>query len=128
MEIMAVIRGLEALKAPTQVELFCDSQYVVKAVNDWMAKWKRFGWKKSPKRSREIKNADLWRRLDELLQRHEVNSNWVRGHDGHCENERCDFLASSAAARVSATPPPMSTPAATPDAQGLFAATEQDGP
>jgi ribonuclease HI len=106
MEIMAVIRGLEALKGPSNVDLFSDSEYVINAITSWMAKWKRFGWKKTVNAKSHVKNADLWRRLDEVLQPHVVNPNWVRGHDGHVENERCDQLAETAAAKIAATLPP----------------------
>jgi ribonuclease HI len=106
MEIMAVIAGLEALKVPSQVELFSDSQYVVNAVNEWIAKWKSFGWKRSKRGTAAIKNIDLWRRLDESLQRHDVTAKWVKGHVGHVENERCDVLAVAAAAVIGKTPAP----------------------
>jgi ribonuclease HI len=104
MEITAVIRGLEALKGACDVELFSDSQYVLNAVTDWMAKWKRFGWQRSARSKTPVKNADLWMRLDELLGQHAIKTNWVRGHNGHRENERCDELASAAAAKVAKTP------------------------
>mgnify|MGYP000912374882 CR=1 FL=1 len=97
MEVTAVIRGLEALKRPCRVKLVSDSQYVVKAVNEWLAGWKAKGWRRSPGPDGVLQNAELWRRLDELLQIHEVEANWVRGHDGHPENERCDVLARTAA-------------------------------
>jgi ribonuclease HI len=106
MEITAVIRGLEALNGPCDVKLFSDSQYVVKSISEWMRKWKAFGWKKSARAQIKVRNADLWIRLDELLQQHSLKTTWVRGHDGHAENERCDHLATSAAAEVAATPPP----------------------
>jgi len=106
MEIMAVIRGFEAIKAPAQVEIFSDSEYVVNAVTEWMPRWKWFGWKKTVNAKAPVKNADLWRRLDELLQPHAVTARWVRGHNGHPENERCDQLATAAATRVAATPAP----------------------
>jgi ribonuclease HI len=106
MEISAVIHGLAALKSPSQVELFSDSQYVVNAINEWMAKWKRFGWKRSKRSPEPVKNVDLWRRLDELVQIHTVHANWVRGHVGHLENERCDRLAVAAAAVIARSPKP----------------------
>ena len=105
MEILAVIRGLEALKAPSDVELFSDSQYVINAITQWMPKWKRFGWKKSLGAKHHIKNADLWRRLDELLLTHRVTAAWVKGHVGHVENERCDKLADAAARETAKAPP-----------------------
>ncbi|HZL37562.1 MAG TPA: ribonuclease HI [Tepidisphaeraceae bacterium] len=104
MEIMAVIKGLEALKLPTRVALYSDSEYVVNAVNGWMEKWKRFGWSRSRNGKKPIKNVDLWRRLDELCQRHRVTAHWVRGHAGHAENERCDFLATEAAKLATTLP------------------------
>jgi len=97
MELTAVIRGLEALKRPTRVELFTDSQYVGKGLSEWLPKWKRQGWRrKARSQSADIKNEDLWRRLDELLSKHRVSFTHVRGHSGHPENERCDALAVAA--------------------------------
>jgi ribonuclease HI len=105
MEIMAVIRGLEALRKPSKVDLYSDSKYVVNAVTEWMPKWKRFGWKRTLNAKEQVKNADLWRRLDELRQRHTLTAHWVRGHCGHPENERCDALAEAAAAKIAHAPP-----------------------
>jgi ribonuclease HI len=102
MEITAVIRGMEALKGPTRITLFSDSQYVVKAITEWMPRWKQCGWKKTPNAKTTIKNADLWARLDELLRVHQLSAQWVRGHNGHVENERCDVLADAAAAKIAA--------------------------
>jgi ribonuclease HI len=98
MELLAVIRGLEALKRSTAVELFADSEYVGKGLSQWMAKWKANGWRRRDKGSgwAEVKNEDLWRRLDELLSKHTVQFTHVRGHSGHPENERCDTLAVAA--------------------------------
>ncbi len=127
MEILAVIRGLEALKGPSKVELFSDSEYVVKAIDGWMNKWKRFGWKRCATAKTPVKNADLWRRLDELLQLHEVTAHWVRGHAGHAENERCDRLAEGAAARVARTPAPPKPVAPAGVEDGLFASAQEDG-
>lgn len=110
MEVTAVIRGLEALKGPCDVELFSDSQYVVKAIESWMGKWKAFGWKRSRTAKRLVKNVDLWVRLDVLLQLHTVHANWIRGHVGHRENERCDELATAAATMIAATPAPPVVP------------------
>lgn len=87
MELMAVIKGLEALSSRCRVDLYTDSQYVQKGVTEWMAGWKRKGW---PER---IKNQDLWQQLDVLIVKHDVKMHWVRGHDGHPENERADALA-----------------------------------
>jgi len=91
MELMAVIRALEALKRPSRVNVHTDSQYVQKGISQWIHTWKRKGWKTADKKA--VKNEDLWRRLDELRAQHEVEWHWVRGHDGHPENERADKLA-----------------------------------
>jgi ribonuclease HI len=97
MELMAVIRGLEALNRPVSVELVTDSMYVGKGLTEWLPKWKANGWRRREGRQlKEIKNEDLWRRLDELLARHHVRFTHVRGHAGHVENERCDALAVAA--------------------------------
>ena len=97
MELTAVIRGLEALKRPTHVELLSDSVYVGKGLSEWLPKWKANGWRRREgKRWKEIKNEDLWRRLDGLLAKHPVRFTHVRGHSGHPENERCDTLAVAA--------------------------------
>jgi ribonuclease HI len=97
MELTAVIRGLEALKRPTRVELLSDSVYVGKGLSEWLPKWKANGWRRREgKRFKEIKNEDLWRQLDQLLAKHNVRFTHVRGHAGHEENERCDTLAVAA--------------------------------
>src|SRR3972149_2542115 len=97
MELKAVIRGLEALRRPTSVELLTDSVSVGKGLTEWLPKWKSDGWRRREgKRLKEIKNEDLWRRLDELLNRHQIHFTHVRGHVGHPENERCDTLAVAA--------------------------------
>ena len=90
MEMMAVIQALAALKKPSTVTLYTDSQYVQRGVTEWMKGWKAKGW---PAR---IKNQDLWQRIDSALQVHKVKFVWVRGHDGHEENERVDKLAVAA--------------------------------
>lgn len=94
MELMAVIRGFEALTRPSEVDLYSDSQYVLKGLNEWMAGWKARGWKTAAKKP--VKNQDLWVMLDELLNGHTVRYHWVRGHNDHAENERCDTLAVAA--------------------------------
>jgi ribonuclease HI len=97
MELTAVIRGLESLTRPATVELVTDSVYVGKGLTEWMAKWKANGWRRREgSRWAEVKNEDLWRRLDELLAKHRVRFTHVRGHSGHAENERCDTLAVAA--------------------------------
>ena len=94
MELSAVIHGLTALTAPSQVDLYSDSQYVLNGLNEWLASWKKKGWKTASKQP--VKNQDLWQVLDTLIQQHTVQFHWVRGHDGHPENERCDKLAVAA--------------------------------
>lgn len=95
MELMAAIVALEALTQPCSVTLSTDSQYVRQGITQWIHNWKKRGWKTSDRKS--VKNIDLWQRLDNALQTHEVNWLWVKGHSGHPENERCDQLARDAA-------------------------------
>ncbi|HKD22660.1 MAG TPA: ribonuclease HI [Rhizomicrobium sp.] len=94
MELTAVIRGLEALKRESTVVIHTDSRYVMDGVTQWLARWKRNGWKTSDKKP--VKNEDLWRELDALCARHQIRWRWVRGHSGHVENERADALARAA--------------------------------
>jgi ribonuclease HI len=91
MEMMAVIVGLEALTRPCQVKVTTDSQYVLKGMTEWMAGWKAKNWKTSTKKP--VKNVELWQRLDKAAQQHKIEWQWVRGHQGHPENERADKLA-----------------------------------
>ena len=92
MELTAVIEGLSALKEPCEIELFTDSKYVCDAVvKRWVYSWKANGWKKADKKP--ALNVDLWEKLLQLLDTHKVNFNWIKGHAGHPENERCDTLA-----------------------------------
>lgn len=96
MELMAVIAGLEALNRPCQVELYSDSQYVVNAFNQhWLDSWIKKGWKRG--KNEPVKNVDLWKRLLQAKEQHQVQFIWVKGHDGHLQNERCDILATTAA-------------------------------
>lgn len=96
MELMAAIAGLEALTRPCEVELYSDSQYLVNAFNqNWIGGWIKKGWKRG--KNEEVKNIDLWKRLLKAKEPHNVTFIWVKGHDGHEQNERCDFLATSAA-------------------------------
>jgi ribonuclease HI len=96
MELTAAIEGLKALKTECIVDLYSDSQYLVNAINKgWLENWKKKGWRKADKSV--VLNDDLWKELDELLSKHEVTFIWVRGHDGHEYNERCDVLASTKA-------------------------------
>ena len=96
MELMAVIAGLEALNRPCDVELYSDSKYVVDAFNQhWIDSWLKKGWKRG--KNEPVKNIDLWKRLLKAKEPHQVTFVWVKGHDGHAQNERCDELATSAA-------------------------------
>ena len=97
MEMTAVIRGLEALKRPTRVEIVSDSIYVLNGLSDWLPKWKLNGWRRREGgKLKEIKNEDLWRQLDALASLHTIKFTHIRGHQGHAENERCDAMAVSA--------------------------------
>ena len=99
MELMAVISALEALKEPCEVTLCSDSQYVCNAISKgWARSWKKNGWRRSNKEP--ALNPDLWELLLQQLDRHHVTVNWVKGHAGHPENERCDRLAVTAAERA----------------------------
>lgn len=98
MELMAAIMGLESLKRPSHVRLHTDSQYVQKGITAWLPQWIRRGWKTADKKP--VKNADLWQRLAAAKQPHKVEFIWVRGHNGHPDNERVDRLAVEAAAQV----------------------------
>jgi ribonuclease HI len=94
MELLAVIRGLEALKQASAVTVHTDSRYVMDGMTQWLPKWKKNGWKTADKKP--VKNEDLWRALDTECARHEIRWRWVRGHSGHSENERADQLARAA--------------------------------
>ena len=99
MELMAAIRGLQALKkAPARVSLTTDSQYVMKGIREWMPNWKKRDWKTASRQP--VKNADLWRELDELVSKHHVEWHWVKGHSGHPENELADELANRGVEQV----------------------------
>ena len=96
MELLAAIVGLEALNRPCEVELYSDSQYLVRAFNDgWIENWQKKGWKRG--KNEDVKNRSLWERLLRAATGHQVTYIWVKGHDGHPENERCDALATAAA-------------------------------
>ena len=93
---MAVIAGLEALNRPCTVEVYSDSQYVVNAFNQhWVDGWIKKNWKRG--KNEPVKNVDLWKRLLKARELHDVKFHWVKGHDGHPQNERCDALATGAA-------------------------------
>ncbi|MFN3461031.1 MAG: ribonuclease HI [Oceanibaculum sp.] len=94
MELMAAIAALEALKGPVRARLHTDSQYVRNGITAWIHGWKKNGWRTADRKP--VKNVDLWQRLDAALQDHKVEWIWVKGHDGHVENERADALARSA--------------------------------
>jgi ribonuclease HI len=94
MELMAAIRALESLKKPSAVTLHTDSRYVMDGATKWLTRWKANGWKTADKKP--VKNGDLWLALEAASQRHQVSWRWVRGHDGHAENERADTLARAA--------------------------------
>ncbi|WP_185266046.1 ribonuclease HI [Halopseudomonas xiamenensis] len=91
MELTAAIRGLQALKKPARVVLTTDSEYVMKGIREWMPNWKKRGWKTASRQP--VKNADLWQLLDDLVNQHQVDWRWVKGHSGHPENELADELA-----------------------------------
>lgn len=96
MELMAAIRGLEALNRPCEVELYSDSKYLTDAFNQhWIDSWLKKGWKRG--KNEPVKNVDLWKRLLAAAEPHKISYIWVKGHHGHPENERCDQLATSAA-------------------------------
>jgi len=99
MEMTAVIEALRLLKRPCRVNITTDSQYVVKGMTEWIDGWKRKGWINSKKEP--VLNRDLWEMLLEQSQRHTIHWNWVRGHAGHAENERCDQLAREALTKTS---------------------------
>lgn len=96
MELLAVIEGLSALTRPVEVDVFTDSKYVQKGISEWIHGWKRNNWRTAGKTP--VKNDDLWKRLDELAQLHSVEWHWVKGHNGHTENERVDGLANKGVA------------------------------
>ena len=96
MELMAVIAGLEKLTRPCEVQLYSDSKYLTDAFNQhWIDGWLKKGWKRG--KNEPVKNTDLWKRLLKAKEPHQVTFIWVKGHDGHPENERCDTLATTAA-------------------------------
>lgn len=98
MELLAAIKGLEELKERCDVILTTDSQYVRKGLTEWIVNWKKNGWKTAAKKP--VKNADLWKQLDELSSKHSVDWRWVKGHSGHRENEIADELANQGIEKI----------------------------
>lgn len=94
MELLAVIEGLRALKSPSRVDVYSDSKYVLGGLSEWLDQWKARGWRTAGKKA--VKNEDLWRILDDLRAKHTLDFHWIRGHNEHPENERCDQLAVAA--------------------------------
>ncbi|AUB68518.1 TPA: ribonuclease HI [Legionella pneumophila] len=91
MELMAAIMGLEALKRPCEVDLYTDSQYLQQGMKEWIKTWKKNGWRNSKKEL--VKNAELWKSLDNLASIHNIHWHWIKGHSGHLENDLVDALA-----------------------------------
>ena len=98
MEMTAVIRALEALKEPCDIALYSDSKYVIDGITQWIHGWKKRDWKTAAKKP--VLNVDLWQELEAATERHRITWHWVKGHDGHPENERVDQLASDEAAKA----------------------------
>ncbi len=100
MELLGVIKGLEALKEPCEVEIISDSKYVVQGINEWLPNWIKNNWKTAGKKP--VKNLELWQDYVKIAKKHKIKATWVRGHDGHEQNERCDYLARSEAEKLKA--------------------------
>lgn len=98
MEMIAAITALETLKRPCKVTITTDSQYLKNGITQWIHNWKKRGWKTAA--NKPVKNEDLWKRLDNVVAKHDVEWHWVRGHNEHPENERADALARQAIARL----------------------------
>jgi ribonuclease HI len=101
MELMAAIAALEALKRPSTIHLHTDSQYLKRGIEEWIAGWRRNGWRTADRKA--VKNQDLWQRLDTAAAPHRIAWRWVRGHAGHVENERVDAAARAAAETLRST-------------------------
>jgi len=99
MELMAVIKALSALKTTCNITLYTDSKYVMCGITEWLDNWKKNNWKTSNKKG-QVKNVDLWQELDSLVKKHEIRWVWIKGHNGHDENERCDKLARTEAIKL----------------------------
>jgi ribonuclease HI len=100
MEMTATIEGLKALKQPCEVLLISDSQYILKGIQSWRFTWRMKGWMRKHKKgqAQPVLNADLWQELDALADKHTICGQWVKGHSGHIDNEKCDELAQAQAA------------------------------
>jgi ribonuclease HI len=98
MELLGVIEGLKALKEPCKVNIYSDSKYVVQAINEWIKGWEKNGWKTASKKP--VKNYELWQEYLKVSATHEVKANWVKGHNGHPQNEECDRLARDEAEKL----------------------------
>ncbi len=97
MELKAAIEALKALKQPCEVELWTDSSYLAKGYMEWMPRWKAFGWQRKPRsKNKPVMNVELWQELDKLGAAHKITFHWLRGHNGHPLNERCDALVQRA--------------------------------
>lgn len=97
MELKGVIEGLKALKEPCEVNIYSDSKYVVQGINEWLSGWVRNNWKNASKKP--VKNIEFWQEYIEVSKPHKVFANWVKGHNGHPQNERCDELARDEASK-----------------------------
>lgn len=95
MELLAVIEGLKALNEPCDVDIFTDSNYVVKSINEWLGNWIAKNWKNNT-----VKNRDLWEQYLEVSRNHKIKAYWVKGHAGHEENEKCDKIAKAEAEQI----------------------------
>ena len=97
MEITAAVEAFRALKEPCKVDIYTDSEYLKKGITEWIQNWKELGWRRGkPGKTRPLKNADLWKVLDQAISEHQIHWHWVRGHVGYRENERVDRLARKA--------------------------------
>ena len=101
MELTAVIEALKALKTVCNITLYTDSKYVMCGITEWLENWKKNSWKTANKKN-DVKNVDLWQKLEELIKKHEIRWVWVKGHNGHAENERVDALARNEVAKLKA--------------------------
>lgn len=98
MELQGAIEGLKALKEPCEVELISDSKYVVQAINEWLVGWIRNNWRTAGKKP--VKNLEMWQEYVTISKPHKITATWVKGHNGHPQNERCDQLARAEAERL----------------------------